>query len=638
MDIQRGQLIATVGDLTDVWPCGQFDVCAPPAFVHMFAGAFSGWHQAQNWLASHNHLCHPSFTLGIEHDFVCASYAAASCNAALINRDAQCVLNHQHVMLRCDVQDDWWLQWLHHGINVMCTISFPCQPFSKGGKSLGIEVQDGRVLIQALALCRRFQPVALALENVDQFRVHAHKAVFESFFLWAGYVVKWRMIHDMARFSAAHRNRWLAVLVRRDIVTRDVKCEAFGTQVIAPWCHDMYKFDHPSELAQMLELTPDLLEIYGNSELLPAPKRRDKPKSQHEVLLCRCPGTDQKLATLVSSYSTQHDLSLPHLRKRGIFAELSIRGEKFAFQCPAMWASLLGVVHDLVLPGDIVQIFHMLGNSIAVPHAAIALLGMTANLDLKLSNDDIADILAHLWSDRLTAFNAILVKDGDGFVLIRSASFLRNPTLLRHELTIHDDWDSEWTFLWPDSSSVCIRAQGTCTVNDLLSILGFPSHVLHLWTIAAETYPGIFHGLDFIPFVVSTFTVLFVPSIFQDADCEPVGAHNSVDPTQPWSQLPSGILDDAVHEAKNCVMTLEVVMLDNSTKFCECQQGDTIRVALQNGGLPKELIDHVHPLCNGKRVSLDTAVHDRILIPTMSDLWQHLYGEVLDRIKPHNLC
>ena len=165
LDLQGGQLSATVEDVKDVWPCGQFDACAPPAFVHMFAGAFSGWHQAQNWLSSHNHICHPSFTVGIEHDFVCASYAAASCKAVLINRDEKCVLHHRHVMLRCDVQDDWWLQWLHHGINLMCTISFPCQPFSKGGKSSGIEVQDGRVLVEALALCRRIQPVALALEN-----------------------------------------------------------------------------------------------------------------------------------------------------------------------------------------------------------------------------------------------------------------------------------------------------------------------------------------------------------------------------------------------------------------------------------------------------------------------------------------
>ena len=132
----------------------------------------------------------------------------------------------------------------------------------------------------------------------------------------------------------------------------------------------------------------------------------------------RCPGEDQRLATLVSSYSTQHTLSLPHLQKRGIFAELTPKGDGFAFLCPAMWASLLGVVHDLVLPGEVEQIFHALGNAIAVPHAAIALLGMTANLDLKLSDCDIADILVQLWSDRLTAFNAIIVKDGDGFVMI----------------------------------------------------------------------------------------------------------------------------------------------------------------------------------------------------------------------------
>lgn len=415
------------------------------------------------------------------------------------------------------------------------------------------------------------------------------------------------MTHDMANFAAAHRNRWLAVLIRHDIESQDVKCDAYGLGNVAPWCHDMYRFDHPLELAQMLELTPKLLEVYGNPDLLPLTKRRASLESKRDVLLMRCPGEDQRLATLVSSYSYQHTLSLPHLQKRGIFAELTPKGDGFAFLCPAMWASLLGVVHDLVLPGEVEQIFHALGNAIAVPHAAIALLGMTSNLDLKLSDCDIADILVQLWSDRLTAFNAIIVKDGDGFVMIRSTAFLRNPTLLRHDIVIHDDWDSEWTFLWPDSSPVCIRAHGTCSVNDLLAILGFPHHILHQWAIAGETFPGIFHGTDFIPFMVSSFTVLFVPLIFQDDACE---SPNQVDPTQPWSQLPSGIMNEVAENVRLHCRTLEVVMLDNSTRFVICQHGETIRVALQKCKLPEELIELVHPLCNGKKISIDTDIQN----------------------------
>ena len=201
LKVESSVLTAQVDSKQFLWPCGYHDVRSPISFAHLYAGAFCGWHQAQEWLSANHHVCFAEQTIAVEKDFSTASYGATSIGAQFVSRGESINELDRSLMICCDVAETRWLEFLRTGTNLMITKSFPCQPFSKGGRKYGLNSFDGRSIVDAILKCRFIQPIGIALENVDEFKVHGHKPIVFELFKWAGFTLKWQTVHDLAAIA-----------------------------------------------------------------------------------------------------------------------------------------------------------------------------------------------------------------------------------------------------------------------------------------------------------------------------------------------------------------------------------------------------------------------------------------------------
>ena len=578
--VDHDLLVAKIDSSLSVWPCGFHDVSAPVSFLHLYAGAFCGWHQAQDWLSANHHMCFAMQTVAVEKDFTTASYGATSVGAELISRGDFAHENNRSLMVCCDVAETRWMDFIRTGTNLMVTKSFPCQPFSKGGCKIGLNSVDGRSIVEAILKCRLIQPIGIALENVDEFRVHDHKPIVFELFKWAGFSCKWQTVHDLAAIAPAHRRRWLAVFIRSDLADNDIPIFQVDCNTIPSWSHAQYQFEMPESLIDQLILDRVQSAQYGDPRMLPPSKRSSASTSlsNKEILAQRCPAPGLKLATLVSSYSTQHVLPRKHLLWKGIFAELIHTGSDFRFFSPAMWTSLLGNMIELRLPKKLAIIFQFLGNAIATPHAAMGLLVMTSLLDLRLTETSIPDVVLSLWNDRLTAFNAMIIEDGDGFLVVKPSTFLCSKTLVKHHLILHHHHDSTWTFVWPDESCSVIHAQGAMTAEEILTALGFPSNIVSQWALVGNTHPDVFQGSQSVHSRNASFAFCFVPELLGDA----VPSLCEVEPTQVWTQVPQSQPEGQIY--------ITCVLPDATTRFVSCNPKQTIEEICRNFDLCVELV------------------------------------------------
>lgn len=291
LTVEDSSLIASVTSLSFAWPCGFRDSSLPVAFVHLYAGAFCGWHQAQDWLSSNHHMPFAEHTVAVEKDFTTASYGATSIDADLFNRGDDGTTDERSLMICCDVANCKWLGFLKTGANLMVTKSFPCQPFSKGGSKGGINTFDGRSIVEAILKCRWLQPIGIAMENVDDFRVHEHKPIIFQLLRWAGFSCKWQTVHDLASIAPAHRRRWLAVFIRNDLCDCEVPVFQVQSQSIDLWNHDSYQYCLPQVLSDQLMLDHVMMTQYGDPRMMPPSKRHlaSEAQSNQQVLELRCP-------------------------------------------------------------------------------------------------------------------------------------------------------------------------------------------------------------------------------------------------------------------------------------------------------------------------------------------------------------
>ena len=212
--------IAHVLQGCDLWPLGFLHEESPPTFVHHFAGAFGGWSQVQRWLVANNFIKEPNQTIMIECDYQTCVQAQRTLGATMAFPDDISMPASKRIIVQGDVGDMRWARQIAYGENMMHTASFPCQPYSRGGKKTGVESRDGQTIIRLTVVLRVMQPIAIALENVAEFRSHPHASVIFRYLKWAGFDFVWQQIHDLQSLSPCHRARWLGVFIRQDIKHR----------------------------------------------------------------------------------------------------------------------------------------------------------------------------------------------------------------------------------------------------------------------------------------------------------------------------------------------------------------------------------------------------------------------------------
>ena len=470
-----------------VWPVGSFQPQSPANFIHLFSGGFGGWTQVQKWLGSHGIIPEPMSSVCVDADFDACSLSSSTFGYQLVHQHESHPHFSRKVVVHCPIEEPFWLRALSSGHNMFATISFPCQPFSSGGRRNGLETNEGKTVLEAAAMMRLIRPVAIALENVSGFRKHHHAQIIIRYFRWAGYDVHWEQIHELSALSACQRDRWLAVLIRQDCKTQ-CKIGSFSLQCWSKpgWNDELYRFPLDDEIVQQLKIKDDIKQVYAAKDLLPKGKHQNLEDVPEQVLKARVPKTSDPLATLVANYSSQHLLPLSHVRFAGIFAELCIdRDGDFAFFDPPRWASVLGCLSAVFLPGETQSAFKVLGNSIATPHAALALLCLFNTIGYVDPPIPISSTIFRMWDHRMTAKNSMFVPFGDGWnwAILGPDDFLMLGPIRKTDITYENDDSKPWEFMWPDGTTSKVHIPRNAVARDVLVKMGMPSFLLDWWAI-----------------------------------------------------------------------------------------------------------------------------------------------------------
>ena len=400
-----------------VCPRPSFDHDLALNFMHVFAGSFSGWSQAANWLGRAN----VGHAIGQQIYIDCDQTVMELWSAKHMTRPYKAPVPPQrtwnpaaHVGIHALASDFTVLHLSANCSNLIMTLSPPCPTWSRGGRSQALSHPGGWAFVESLELALIAQPNFISAECVDEIVFHPHFAFVQEILQRIGYcrVFSQNVNHHLV--SNHMRNRWLATWVRHDHAPF-VFDGRFTIQTIPrkPWHSERYAFRIPSVWESQLKLVESELEKYGDEKLLPNAKRKCLPNkfTPADVLELRFPKLNEVLPTLCASCTSQHELATHHIEDKGIFAFLENHHRGISFFAPLRFCSLFGACEMIVFPNRIQEAFRGVGNAITVQHALLAIvLGLQA---LTKQNLNVSGLIQRSWDDRLINSNSVVFTEGD---------------------------------------------------------------------------------------------------------------------------------------------------------------------------------------------------------------------------------
>eukprot|EP00438_Fugacium_kawagutii_P001736 Skav219917 [mRNA] locus=scaffold2006:81597:85595:- [translate_table: standard] len=614
LSIEGSTRVATIESWSDMCLVGSREMRREYGVVHLCAGAFNGWHQAAKSLGQLPHQPRCKWSISVDHDLATCQVAAQNVGVEVTEPpfDQPPPSMISDMIIWGDVKDTPWAAMVADSCNVGWTISFPCPPFSKGNhEKSGINHREGKVLLHILTWARKAQPLFLALENVDGLAAHEHFRILKLFIRWAGYKLKWTLVHDMSQISPSYRKRWLAVAVRCDIVDSwPVQLDPVFVEQIPSWHCSAFDFPLPESLKQQLTIDEHLSVPYGRRDMLPKAKREGivPSSSPSQVLQARVTSKEEPLPTLVASYSSQHRLPSKWLEASGIFADLLVDDSgNFCFQSPALWTIMLGNAHTLHLPRGRQKIFHMLGNAISVTHASMTLLVALKEVDIYSSFFSIKGDVIKVWESKLTAENAICVETSAGFA-IRPIHEICTQVLKRtHQFCSHGD--VVCTIEWPDGEYTTHQFASGALVEQVFKGIAIPDHLFHVFALAEKNECPITRGM-ILPHGKHWFRIVFLPDFNKHAmmitqvDCSPTPEWMATQGKHPCPSSDHG-RNVAPRTTPIFLTTIVITLPSGVTKEVEVNVNKPIRDVLEGVGLDAQDLQNIRVFCGDTRIMID---------------------------------
>ena len=269
------------------------------------------------------------------------------------------------------------------GINIWLA-SPPCQPWSKAGWQKGLLTQDGSLFASFVYATALSKPVCMNLENVPGLPDHPHFPLLMRVFGEAGWILAVSNIDQIYPLLPVMRARWMATCVSRFLpcdpkkilVAKDIQLPSLVPGV----GHDnnMSKFGcmmkelQPWELSQSLP-SDEAMKAMSNPDFLPLKHRNSNSMNlkPEEVIQLRITTGLRPLPNVMALQGSQHLLPTDLLREKGLHAYLLNDGTNLRFITPIEISTAMGFPHTVSLPSDFTAAWKMVGNSLAVPHAAL---------------------------------------------------------------------------------------------------------------------------------------------------------------------------------------------------------------------------------------------------------------------------
>ena len=329
--------------------------------AELFSGGFAGWSQAGLPL-------HVKWSLDVDEDCERMSQAQTpglQCISQASELEQITADTPQALDVCANINWDWWLRSFSLRPVHVVTLSPPCQPWSAAGTGSGLAAADGWLMLRAIDILGAFQPPIVTLEQVAGFLHHAHFPHVMHAWQQVGYKVQWQATLDLLDVLPSSR-------VRVILVFRHSACTGPPALPGINWTVAQRQnlatarvlLDLPADMLQPLLLTEELKSVYFDPWYMPPstgsqqPQRVENFRVRTEAGIAGC---------FLAQYQFQHELPEGQLASKGLLGFVLRHRGNLSFFAGAEVAA----TYCLVLTRGTQM--RMLGNAIAVPHAAAGL-------------------------------------------------------------------------------------------------------------------------------------------------------------------------------------------------------------------------------------------------------------------------
>ncbi|CAE7237381.1 unnamed protein product [Symbiodinium sp. CCMP2592] len=408
--------------------------------AEIFCGGFAGWTQAAWVLKDAGCPLQMDWLLDIQEDLR-ESLEVLLPDLLVANTPLELEEHMQTdnpVFVAANFEHTWWnTAWALKPVD-MVVCSPPCQPWSSAGQQAGLNCPDGRLLIQLANLMCVVRVPVVCLEEVAGFCEHSDFAEVMQAWRAAGYECVFKESLQLADVLPTWRRRSMLIMVHADLGPEAQKPLQVitWTKVSRPSLHGMRAYFPvlPEKLLQPCRMSEEMLSKYLDPWYLP-PSMQPSPENMKRFRLC---SPAQQCKTFMAAYHYQHELPEGLLSRKGLLCSLLQVGGTVRFFASPEIASCHGAQRKLFLEKDDRQCMQKLGNSLAVPQAAVTLAHATSLL-IPMHRVDPALAASLSVNGRMTCANCALFRVKTGWLMVRldevGAMLARKH--LRQEIELH---------------------------------------------------------------------------------------------------------------------------------------------------------------------------------------------------------
>ena len=409
----------------------------------LFCGGFAGWGQVLNELSNIGFPC--AIRMSVDLDYKCIQMYQQS-----LGLSEQCLRGpwcfdvrddlEPHLLIEADLRCFKWVHLLSTGRYDLATASPPCPPWSKANYGPGLNVEDGLLFLDTLGLLKLIQPRVVGIENVNGLLQHVHYQVVKDFLQFAGFRLRWSENLNLKDILPQNRDRlcMIATLVGDlDILPH----------ICVPWPMQNHPTLYskgivmdvnalPQPWQEACKLTPGELHMYLRADMLPHNREnvmiQGGKKAKIDVFRYRVRTLQDNVGCLMASYGHAHHFPERTLQTSGLYGTLLLNANEIRFLSIPEMLACMGLIRKIWIPGDISETCHVIGNAIAVPHAAITVLNMLCFIRDDLDRIALHEKFQHFLDVRLHADNIEILSHHWGWSIVRSGDAIP-PTVPIHD-------------------------------------------------------------------------------------------------------------------------------------------------------------------------------------------------------------
>eukprot|EP00435_Cladocopium_sp_Y103_P051423 s1804_g16.t1 len=260
----------------------------------------------------------------------------------------------------------------------------PCQPWSKAGRLKGLCDPDGAVFAGFVFWTGVSHARCLNLENVPGLPSHEHFGLLRKVMSESGFDLVLSSQDKVFPVLPIMRVRWLATCVRKGILFSNEKLSmvsavflpktmpGVGTSNSIGLFGCVQNVLEDWEVAQCVP-DADVFRVLGNPEFLPLNMRGKEYMKMNptQVLSLRTKDVRQPLPNVMAAQGSQHQLPEDLLSEKGLYSFLLSVNQCLRFATPFEICAAMGFPCTTGLPDAFHEAWHLVGNALSVPQAAL---------------------------------------------------------------------------------------------------------------------------------------------------------------------------------------------------------------------------------------------------------------------------